>query len=450
MPSGDAADARPPSTTEIQGVTSVGPTSTTLGVSTPPLPGPATATEALHECGTAVLDTGPPDLDFSRQDDRNLFVFHIPGNWREETLHRHFRPFGPIVSAIISRESQTGRNKGFGFVCYHSAADAQKAITEMNGAFVGGKRLAVKLKLAAGSQRGGEGGLPAVVADEVASPPLPTSQSSFSQLPAQTATQVPAHISVLERSGRHPHVPPLSNENLVMRPAAPTLVPHGISSASSSAVPLSSSGGLVAGAHVGAQIPASMPSHLQHLGHGGREHRTSMHTLQTLPENGSVETRKKKKKKKKTWERVATEEREETPPPSYVEGEGGLDGVHTGGISLLPPPAVYPSASSSSRVPILSREIVHDTLPQAPHTQPGAGGVTVPPRHALCPVSSPSPSLPPGFDRIPSLPYRSNPPDEIPSHPPPPYQSEEVEFGPHGVTGSTWKNTRRGVRGHPV
>uniref|UniRef100_A0A0G4HKP4 RRM domain-containing protein n=1 Tax=Chromera velia CCMP2878 TaxID=1169474 RepID=A0A0G4HKP4_9ALVE len=82
----------------------------------------------------------------SNQNGCNLFVFHIPGEWREEDLQRHFRPFGTIVSAIIARETQTGRNKGFGFVCYESPLDALKAISEMNGASVAGKRLSVQLK----------------------------------------------------------------------------------------------------------------------------------------------------------------------------------------------------------------------------------------------------------------------------------------------------------------
>uniref|UniRef100_A0A0G4F7M4 RRM domain-containing protein n=1 Tax=Chromera velia CCMP2878 TaxID=1169474 RepID=A0A0G4F7M4_9ALVE len=109
-----------------------------------------------------------------QQDDCNLFVFHLPREWQEETLHKHFRPFGQIVSAIIARESKTGRNKGFGFVCYESAEDAQKAIAGMNKQYIGGKRLSVALKqqrpAPAKMRKEPEFGVQGVECDRVCSP----------------------------------------------------------------------------------------------------------------------------------------------------------------------------------------------------------------------------------------------------------------------------------------
>uniref|UniRef100_A0A0G4GVI7 RRM domain-containing protein n=1 Tax=Chromera velia CCMP2878 TaxID=1169474 RepID=A0A0G4GVI7_9ALVE len=105
-----------------------------------------TSQPPLHIAEKEEPSEEPDHRDFTRQDECNLFVFHIPKQWNEETLHKHFRPFGPIVSAIISRESKTGRNKGFGFVCYQFKGDAQKAIERMNRQYIGGKRLSVTVK----------------------------------------------------------------------------------------------------------------------------------------------------------------------------------------------------------------------------------------------------------------------------------------------------------------
>uniref|UniRef100_A0A0G4HN97 RRM domain-containing protein n=1 Tax=Chromera velia CCMP2878 TaxID=1169474 RepID=A0A0G4HN97_9ALVE len=96
--------------------------------------------------GQTLTETQKENHFLSNQNGCNLFIFHLPGDWREEDLHRHFRRFGTILSAIIARESQTGRNKGFGFVRYDSPMDALKAISAMNGACVAGKRLSVQLK----------------------------------------------------------------------------------------------------------------------------------------------------------------------------------------------------------------------------------------------------------------------------------------------------------------
>eukprot|EP00919_Chromeraceae_sp_WS-2016_P049187 GHVR01116394.1.p1 GENE.GHVR01116394.1~~GHVR01116394.1.p1 ORF type:complete len:209 (+),score=21.64 GHVR01116394.1:617-1243(+) len=76
----------------------------------------------------------------------NLFVFHLPGEWTDTELLLNFQTFGHICSAVIAREKETGRNKGFGFVCFEEPQAALDAILSMNGFAVGGKRLTVQLK----------------------------------------------------------------------------------------------------------------------------------------------------------------------------------------------------------------------------------------------------------------------------------------------------------------
>ncbi|PHJ15744.1 rna recognition motif-containing protein [Cystoisospora suis] len=76
----------------------------------------------------------------------NLFVFHIPTEWTEPVLFRHFAPFGNVVSCKIQTNTQTGRRSGFGFVSYDNPASAIAAIRAMNGYAVCGKFLKVQLK----------------------------------------------------------------------------------------------------------------------------------------------------------------------------------------------------------------------------------------------------------------------------------------------------------------
>lgn len=76
----------------------------------------------------------------------NLFVFHLPNEWREEDMARSFGAFGTIVSARIMTDRDTGRSRGFGFVSYDNPQSAQTALRSMNGFSILGKRLKVQFK----------------------------------------------------------------------------------------------------------------------------------------------------------------------------------------------------------------------------------------------------------------------------------------------------------------
>ncbi|CAM4835633.1 unnamed protein product, partial [Rotaria magnacalcarata] len=61
----------------------------------------------------------------------------------DERLKKEFSKFGTITSAKVMEEN--GRSRGFGFVSFSTTDEAAKAITEMNGSFVGSKPLYVAL-----------------------------------------------------------------------------------------------------------------------------------------------------------------------------------------------------------------------------------------------------------------------------------------------------------------
>ena len=72
-----------------------------------------------------------------------LYVGNLPYSVRDEDLQQSFGQFGSITSAKVMMERDTGRSKGFGFVEMGSDAEAQAAITGMNGQSLGGRAITV-------------------------------------------------------------------------------------------------------------------------------------------------------------------------------------------------------------------------------------------------------------------------------------------------------------------
>ena len=72
-----------------------------------------------------------------------LYVGNLPYSFRDEDLQRAFGQFGTVSSAKVMMERDTGRSKGFGFVDMASDAEAQAAITGMNGQPLGGRSVVV-------------------------------------------------------------------------------------------------------------------------------------------------------------------------------------------------------------------------------------------------------------------------------------------------------------------
>jgi len=75
----------------------------------------------------------------------NLFIKNLDANISSSDLFNHFRRYGRIISARVMRDQETGNSKGFGFVSYTTAEEADKAKSSMHGKTLGTKQIVVRL-----------------------------------------------------------------------------------------------------------------------------------------------------------------------------------------------------------------------------------------------------------------------------------------------------------------
>jgi cold-inducible RNA-binding protein len=74
---------------------------------------------------------------------RKLYVGNLPYEVGETELQELFGRAGSVDSVHVMRDQVTGRARGFGFVEMSTDAEAQNAITTLNGTQVGGRSLTV-------------------------------------------------------------------------------------------------------------------------------------------------------------------------------------------------------------------------------------------------------------------------------------------------------------------
>ncbi|RIA83287.1 hypothetical protein C1645_861108 [Glomus cerebriforme] len=75
----------------------------------------------------------------------NLFIKNLDINISSSDLFNYFRQYGHIISARVMRDPETFNSKGFGFVSYTTAEEAEKAKNSMHGKTLGNKKIVVRL-----------------------------------------------------------------------------------------------------------------------------------------------------------------------------------------------------------------------------------------------------------------------------------------------------------------
>ncbi|XP_056173152.1 serine/arginine-rich splicing factor SC35-like isoform X4 [Syzygium oleosum] len=84
--------------------------------------------------------SGPPDIT----DTYSLLILNISFRTTADDLFPLFDKYGKVVDVFIPRDRRTGESRGFAFVRYKYADEAQKAVDKLDGRVVDGREIGVQ------------------------------------------------------------------------------------------------------------------------------------------------------------------------------------------------------------------------------------------------------------------------------------------------------------------
>lgn len=87
-----------------------------------------------------------------------LFIGGLAWHTDETTLRQKFEEFGAVEEAVVVKDRDTGRSRGFGFIRYAQDSDADAAIAAMNNIEFDGRTIRVDKASDRGSGGGSGGG----------------------------------------------------------------------------------------------------------------------------------------------------------------------------------------------------------------------------------------------------------------------------------------------------
>jgi len=85
-----------------------------------------------------------------------LFIGGLSRNTDDDSLRGRFEEFGSITDAIVIKDRESGRSRGFGFVTFANESDADAAIQNMNNTEFDGRT--IRVDKAGERPEGGSGG----------------------------------------------------------------------------------------------------------------------------------------------------------------------------------------------------------------------------------------------------------------------------------------------------
>ena len=71
----------------------------------------------------------------------HIFVGDLSNEVNDEVLNQAFSVFGTISEARVMWDMKTGRSRGYGFVAYRDRGDAEKALSSMDGEWLGSRAI---------------------------------------------------------------------------------------------------------------------------------------------------------------------------------------------------------------------------------------------------------------------------------------------------------------------
>ncbi len=89
---------------------------------------------------------------------QKLFIGGLSFNTTSEGLREFFAQSGTVISANVVTDQFSGRSRGFGFVEMETVEEAQKAVRDLDGRELDGRRLKVEVAKPKAESGGGRGG----------------------------------------------------------------------------------------------------------------------------------------------------------------------------------------------------------------------------------------------------------------------------------------------------
>jgi RNA recognition motif-containing protein len=109
-------------------------------------------------CIHAVFALSKSAKEIKKGKQMNIYVGNLAPDVTEDELRQAFEAFGQVQTATVIKDKFSGESRGFGFVEMPAKAEAQTAITEMNGKDLKGRTLNVNEARPKTEHRGGGGG----------------------------------------------------------------------------------------------------------------------------------------------------------------------------------------------------------------------------------------------------------------------------------------------------
>ncbi|KAG6393694.1 hypothetical protein SASPL_147939 [Salvia splendens] len=90
-------------------------------------------------------DKPKPKEPLYPETEHKLFVGNLAWTVTSESLTQVFQAYGDLVGARVLYDGETGKSRGYGFVCYATRAELEAAIEAMNGVELEGRAMRVSL-----------------------------------------------------------------------------------------------------------------------------------------------------------------------------------------------------------------------------------------------------------------------------------------------------------------
>lgn len=74
---------------------------------------------------------------------KRIYIGNLSYTTKEDTLNNYFSSYGNVLSSTIIKDKFTEQSKGFGFIEMEDDSAAQKAISELNGREIDGRKVRV-------------------------------------------------------------------------------------------------------------------------------------------------------------------------------------------------------------------------------------------------------------------------------------------------------------------